>query len=181
MASVESRVSGSRPTRGRTISIRAAGRLDIAFLPAIEAAADSLLTSISGCPLSRPLPPGATRAEFAASLKLLVAGNPCSGFARLEEVDGAAHLEQLAVLPAHSGRGIGRALVEASKSWARGRGYPTMTLTTFADVPFNAPFYSTCGFEPIQELTPGLEAIRRHETALGLDRIGRRVVMRTAL
>lgn len=159
------------------ISIRAAGRLDITFLPAIEAAADSLLTSINGRPLSGPLPPGASRAELLSSWKLLVAGKPCIGFARLEKVDGSAHLEQLAVLPAHSGRGIGRALVEASKNAARQVGFSQMTLSTFADVPFNAPFYATCGFEPVQKPTPGLEIIRRHETALGLDRIGRRVIM----
>ncbi|WP_225668819.1 GNAT family N-acetyltransferase [Arthrobacter sp. AET 35A] len=163
------------------ISIREAGRLDITFLPAIEAAADSLLTEIGGLPLPLSLPPGASRAELSASLKLLVAGKPCVGFARLEEVDSAAHLEQLAVLPQHSGQGIGRALVEASKAWARGRGYPMMSLSTFADVPFNAPFYATCGFEPVRELSPGLAGIRRHETEVGLDRIGRRVVMRAVL
>ncbi|MBP2216374.1 GNAT family N-acetyltransferase [Arthrobacter sp. CAN_C5] len=163
------------------ISIRAAGRLDITFLPAIEAAADSLLTSINGLPLQVPLPDGASRTELAASLKLLVAGTPCIGFARLEELDGAAHLEQLAVLPRHAGRGTGRALVEASKAWARDHGYPTMTLSTFADVPFNAPFYATCGFEAIPVLSPALLDLQRYETALGLDRIGRRVIMRAVL
>nr|WP_051317568.1 hypothetical protein [Arthrobacter sp. CAL618] len=87
------------------ISIREAEKLDLTFLPAIEAAADSLLTYLNGMPLPVSLPAGASRSELAASLKLLVAGRPCIGFARLEELDGGAHLEQLAVLPAHAGRG----------------------------------------------------------------------------
>lgn len=163
------------------ISIREAGRLDNTFLPAIEAAADSLVTVINGKPLPLSLPAGASRAELEASLKLLVAGRPCVGFSRLVEIDGGAHLEQLAVLPSHSGRGIGRALVEESKAWASDHDYTSITLSTFADVPFNAPFYATCGFEPIRDLSPALVQLRRHETAAGLDRIGRRVVMRAAL
>ena len=163
------------------ISIREAEKLDLTFLPAIEAAADSLLTYLNGMPLPVSLPAGASRSELAASLKLLVAGRPCIGFARLEELDGGAHLEQLAVLPAHAGRGTGRALVEASKDWARHAGYPWITLTTFADVPFNAPFYATCGFETVREPSPALLAIRNHEAAIGLDQVGRRVPMRAAL
>ena len=163
------------------ISIREAERLDITFLPAIEAAADSLLTVINGIPLPLSLPAGASRSELEASLTLLVAGRPCIGFSRLEEVDGGAHLEQLAVLPRYSGRGIGRALVEASKAWASDHGYTSITLSTFVDVPFNAPFYTSCGFEPVRDLSPALQQLRRHESELGLDRIGRRVVMRAAL
>ena len=150
-------------------------------MPVIEAAADSLLTFLDGAPLPVSVPAGASRAELALSLKLLVAGRPCRGFARLEELDGGAHLEQLAVLPRHAGQGIGRALVEASQDWARAQGYTSMTLTTFAAVPFNAPFYATCGFGQIADPSPALLEVRRHEEAIGLDLIGQRVVMRAVL
>ncbi|MBG6180219.1 GNAT family N-acetyltransferase [Arthrobacter sp. CAN_A1] len=163
------------------ISIRDAEPLDIAFMPAIETAADSLLTSIDGAPLPVSLPAGASRTELARSLKLLVAGRPCVGFARLEELDGGAHLEQLAVLPHRAGQGIGRALVEAAKDWARLQGYTSMTLTTFANVLFNAPFYASCGFGQVTDLSPALLEVRLHEEAIGLDLIGQRVVMRAAL
>ncbi|MHA7155193.1 GNAT family N-acetyltransferase [Arthrobacter sp. TMN-50] len=163
------------------ISIREAEPLDIAFLPVIEAAADSLLTVINGAPLPRSLPAGASRSEMARSLKLLVAGRPCLGFARLEEVDGGAHLEQLSVLPHHAGQGIGRGLVEASMGWARRQGYGSMTLSTFAHVSFNARFYASCGFKLVQDLSPALLELRRREAAIGLDHIGPRVVMRAAL
>jgi hypothetical protein len=47
-----------------------------------------------------------------------------------------------------------------------------MTLTTFADVPWNAPYYERCGFRVMaaDEITPGLAAIRAAEAAAGLDR-----------
>ena len=47
-----------------------------------------------------------------------------------------------------------------------------LTLTTFAEVPWNAPYYARIGFRVLAdaELSPGLRAIRAHEAALGLDR-----------
>jgi hypothetical protein len=47
-----------------------------------------------------------------------------------------------------------------------------LTLTTFAEVPWNAPYYLRCGFRRlgVRELTPGLRAIREREAAHGLDR-----------
>ncbi|WP_411757210.1 hypothetical protein [Streptomyces venezuelae] len=47
-----------------------------------------------------------------------------------------------------------------------------LTLTTFADVPWNAPYYARIGFRPLAdaELTPALRTIRAHEAELGLDR-----------
>ncbi len=46
-----------------------------------------------------------------------------------------------------------------------------LTLTTFAEVPWNAPYYRRLGFRVLDDaaLTPGLRAIRAHEAALGLD------------
>ena len=114
-------------------------------------------------------------------LFILVAGTPPVGFARVDEVGGQAHLEQLSVQPDFGGRGIGRSLVEAALDAARSRGYPSMTLCTFADVPFNAPFYASCGFEEFAQPGPALAALRIHEAQLGLDDLGRRIVMRIRL
>jgi hypothetical protein len=51
-------------------------------------------------------------------------------------------------------------------------GIAALTLTTFSQVPWNAPYYERCGFRCLDEaeLTPGLRAIRRHEAEMGLDR-----------
>jgi GNAT superfamily N-acetyltransferase len=84
-------------------------------------------------------------------------------------VDGVAHIEQVSVDPAHAGHGLGAALIEHAADWARAHGSPALTLTTFADVPWNAPYYERLGFRPLTELTPGLRAIRDEEAAHGLD------------
>jgi GNAT superfamily N-acetyltransferase len=86
-------------------------------------------------------------------------------------VDGVAHVEQVSVHPSHAGKGIGAALIERAADWARASGSPALTLTTFADVVWNAPYYERLGFRRLgdEELTPGLRAIRAEEAAHGLD------------
>ena len=113
----------------------------------------------------------------------MVAGRPPVGFVRLEIVDGQAHMAQLAVSPDRGRQGIGRALVVAAKAWAREAGFHTMTLTTFAEVPFNGPFYASCGFLelPPEALTRGLRQLREGEARLGMDAMGRRIVMAATL
>ena len=101
------------------------------------------------------------------------------GFAIGERLDGCLHLEQLSVDPAFGRQGIGSALVEHVCAQAAELGLPAVTLSTFADVAFNAPLYARLGFEIIAEpdLTSGLAARRDHETAEGLDP-ATRVLMR---
>lgn len=38
-------------------------------------------------------------------------------------------------------QGLGTALLEAVCSWAKARGFPAVTLSTFRDVPSDGPFY----------------------------------------
>ena len=56
-----------------------------------------------------------------------------------------------------------------------------MTLCTFEDVAFNAPFYRSCGFDVVAEPGGALAGLRHHEAQLGLDDLGPRVVMRNRL
>ena len=109
------------------------------------------------------------------------AGEPI-GFALLEIVDGQAHLEEIDVHPAHGRRGVGRALLDAVVAWARGAGHGAVTLTTFRDIPWNAPFYERAGFRELapHELGPGLAAVVSDEAARGLDP-AQRVAMRRDL
>ena len=157
--------------------IRTAAPEDLPALPAIEAAADGVLIKELGN-RALPAPELTTPVE---PLFILVAGTPPVGFARVDALGGQAHLEQLSVQPDSGRRGIGRSLVEAALDAARGRGYSWMTLCTFAAVPFNAPFYASCGFEEFARPGPALAALRIHEAQLGLDDLGPRILMRIRL
>ncbi|GLW75025.1 GCN5 family N-acetyltransferase [Kitasatospora phosalacinea] len=97
-----------------------------------------------------------------------------------ERVDDALHVEQVSVHPSHARRGVGRGLLEHLAARAAAEGVPALTLTTFADVPWNAPYYARCGFRPVPEdaLGPGLRAVRAREAAHGLDRWPRLVMRR---
>jgi GNAT superfamily N-acetyltransferase len=101
------------------------------------------------------------------------------GFAQVELVGGGPHLEEMDVHPAHARRGIGRRLVAAVQAWTRAAGHTALTLTTFRDVPWNAPFYARCGFSVLEpaELSPALRVVVEEEAARGLDP-ATRVVMR---
>ncbi len=104
------------------------------------------------------------------------------GFALADELDDEAHLEELDVHPDHGRRGLGRRLVEAVVAWAANEGWPSISLTTFRHLPFNAPFYARLGFEeiPPAALTPELRDILDEEARSGLDP-RRRVAMRRRL
>ncbi|TQF06603.1 GNAT family N-acetyltransferase [Kitasatospora acidiphila] len=100
-----------------------------------------------------------------------------------DRIDGALHVEQVSVHPGSARRGIGRALLEDLAERAAAEGVPALTLTTFADVPWNAPYYARCGFRPLPdaELGPGLREVRAQEAAHGLDRWPRLAMRRTVL
>lgn len=99
-----------------------------------------------------------------------------------EVVDGNLHIEQVTVHPEHSRRGVGRDLIDHAGRHAQAHGLLALTLCTFADVPWNAPYYARLGFRKLsaEELTPGLRELRRREAVHGLDRWPR-VCMRRAL
>jgi GNAT superfamily N-acetyltransferase len=101
------------------------------------------------------------------------------GYAVASVVDGEGHLDQVSVLPEHTGKGLGRALVEQVCSWSAAEGHHAVTLTTFRDLDWNGPLYEHLGFVAIDDaaLGPELAAVRRHEQDLGLD-VAPRIAMR---
>ena len=103
------------------------------------------------------------------------------GFAHLLEQDGHAHLEQLSVLPRLGRRGLGRMLVSAVLREAGARGHREVTLRTYADVPWNAPFYTRCGFVETEPRTAFLRRLIDVEESLGLLQHGRRLQMTAAV
>jgi GNAT superfamily N-acetyltransferase len=80
-------------------------------------------------------------------------------------LDGCAHIQQVSVAPAHAGRGVGAALIDRLDAVAAGENRPALTLTTFRDVPWNAPYYARLGFVVLEpaELGPELRAVMERE------------------
>lgn len=154
-------------------TVRPARPDELAELIEVEIAADRLF------PLAGygQMPGPAELADLHEAACILVSGDPAVGYARIEIVDGQAHLESLSVRPRFMRQGRGSALVRAALDWAAGQGYDRMTLTTFADVPWNGPFYRQLGFTELSQLGPGLAAARAAERELGLDGLGRRIAM----
>jgi GNAT superfamily N-acetyltransferase len=100
------------------------------------------------------------------------------GFAITREVDDTIYLQEMDVDPVHGCRGLGAALVETVCAWAQLQGYKTISLSTFRDLPWNAPFYAKLGFRMLDEseLSIGFQQIRRQEMVDGLP-IADRVMM----
>lgn len=68
------------------------------------------------------------------------------------------------------GRGIGRALVAAVTAEGRQRRLSAVTLTTFRNIPWNAPFYARLGFIEVAgaAMNARLAAVLKHELRRGL-------------
>ncbi|GAC1034729.1 GNAT family N-acetyltransferase [Pseudomonas sp. No.21] len=150
----------------------------LAVLAEIERAAASLFPEGTIPELLREATvPQALLAQGQAEGRLWVAqegGGMAVGFALVEVLGGIALLAELDVLPSLGRRGIGRRLIAAARDWAEARGHDALYLTTFADIPWNAPYYARLGFRPLEEAELHDELIRRlkEEKAFGLaDRV----------
>ncbi|MGO4146160.1 GNAT family N-acetyltransferase [Paenarthrobacter sp. YAF11_1] len=98
-------------------------------------------------------------------------------------VDEAGHVEQVSVHPDYAHQGLGRELLHAARVWTRGHGMQRQTLSTFRDVPWNAPYYRRLGFEVLDAGSwgPQLTRLMEHEAELGLTRWPRVAMWRTAV
>ncbi|CAO3379793.1 GNAT family N-acetyltransferase [Azospirillum argentinense] len=94
----------------------------------------------------------------------------------------ALHLWQVAVHRDWQGRGLGRQLIEAAQRHAADHGVPSLTLTTFRDVPWNEPYYRRLGFVTLGDgqIDPRLRAVLDAEARAGLP-IAQRCAMRKHL
>ncbi len=94
------------------------------------------------------------------------------GFALCWLRPDALHLRELNIHPDRMGQGLGRGLVEHVVQEASRRGLPRVTLTTFRDVPWNAPLYRRWSFVELSstELPGWLREIRQEEDAGELRR-----------
>ncbi len=101
------------------------------------------------------------------------------GFAFMEIMRQGVHLDELNVLPEYGGHGIGTALVKKVCAWAAENNYPVVTLTTYTDIPWNAPFYRKCGFIDLsrEEIPEDLYTLFLNEHKSGLLMADRAVMI----
>lgn len=92
------------------------------------------------------------------------------GFLCATACDQALHIEELAIAHDYQGKGLGRQLVETVRDWAALEGFKVLTLTTFVEVPWNAPFYRKLGFEQLDgaSLDDRLRRLLSNEASHGL-------------
>jgi ribosomal protein S18 acetylase RimI-like enzyme len=177
----------ARPDRSTPISIRLATADDIPAMQAAEVASVQRFRVIDNPLISRTADAapyytaGLERAcmQERAWVSLDPAGSVI-GFAVACVVDGEGHLDELTVAPEHGRHGIGRALVDEVVQWTAAQGLPSLTLTTYRDVPWNAPYYKKLGFHIVSPLTPALQALIDEQATWGLEP-SLRVVMRRSL
>lgn len=157
--------------------IRLACPRDLGLLEEIENDAAALLIKRFQPEQWWPASSGEERAASPGFILTAADGGSAVGFVHVLESAGIAHLEQLSVKRAMARRGLGRALVRAAKAEASRRGCGEMTSRTYADVPWNAPFYATVGFRPSEPATRFHRNLLKIEEDLGLNRYGRRLQM----
>lgn len=176
--------NGGVPLTARYV-IRLADSEHVALLPAIErAAATRFGDSLPECILSHvtPLDVLAVAQQGGLLWVALEPGGAPVGFAIASIHGPRVHLEELDVSPEYGRQGIGSSLVAAVQGFARARGCRELTLTTFCDIPWNAPLYERLGFAVIPDPQLDAQLLERlaYESELGLER-SRRVAMRKPL
>jgi GNAT superfamily N-acetyltransferase len=116
--------------------------------------------------------------------RLFFAVNGCEsrtrvGFAALDQLDGAAYLDQLSVRRAAMRAGAGRFLLRHAIAWAQASGAGALWLTTYGHLPWNVPFYASVGFELVDAADCGPGVLHHlHEQQRWLPLPDERVAMR---
>ena len=114
---------------------------------------------------------------------LALADNSPVGFLLAEPIASSLFIAEVSLHLGWQGKGIGRGLIRYVAEQAREKGYASLTLTTFRDVPWNAPFYAGLGFEMLTDeaLSTPLRQKRKEEAAHGLafeSRCAMRLILR---
>ena len=146
--------------------IRAAETNDVSKIQSIEKAAAQLFSnkdvpeSLKNSTLPRNCLCESIRADL-AWVAIDTTGTPI-GFSVAQAFGSTLHLLEVSVEPAHTRLGIGRSLVSTVIDKACAANFSIMTLTTFAHIPWNAPFYLSCGFRQISptELSTRLVVVK---------------------
>ena len=155
--------------------IRPAVAVDSPRLQAIERAGGELFRAIGMPEIADDEPFSVDELEawaIAGHSWVAVEGDLVTAYMVVDLLTNSVHIEQVTVDPAYSRRGHGAALIERADAYARTVGRPALTLTTFTDVAWNAPYYERLGFRTISatEMDQELLRVRETEAQHGLDR-----------
>jgi ribosomal protein S18 acetylase RimI-like enzyme len=174
----------NRPVSSNPSPIRAAGSDELESLQDIEVAAGRLFADIGLASVAEDPPlPVEELAKYQRQGRAWVYAESEAGpvgYLLAGRVDGNAHIDQVSVHPAFGHRRIGRRLIDHLIRWAGEEGLPAVTLTTFATILWNAPYYQRCGFRVMDEVEmgPELARLRLAERDRGLDTQARVAMIR---
>ena len=154
-----------------TVAIRPALTSEIEAVREIErASASRFLGLMDALAADEPSPAVVLAARIeAGGLLVADAEGELAAFVMFRPVGTSLYVEQIDVLPAFERRRIGAALIDAVAERARLQGLAGLLLSTFRDVPWNAPYYRRLGFRDLEVLSSDLLAIRAEHLARGLD------------
>ncbi len=136
------------------VTIRSATETDASVLPAIERSSGEAFRQV--VELAWIADGGVTSIQ--RHVEIIRKGEAWVGLSETEGVVGflsaevradTLHVWQMSVHVQHQKKGIGRALVKAATQWAQSKRLTALTLMTFREVPWNASFYQSCGFQII--------------------------------
>jgi GNAT superfamily N-acetyltransferase len=164
--------------------IRKARRGDLPTLQAIEVIAGEAFRAVGMDAIADDDPPNLQDLRgYAEAGRAWVSTDSLDGpvaYILADEIDQGAHIAQVTVHPHYARQGVGKALIEEVERWARSCGLQALTLTTFSEVPWNAPYYSRLGFTemPESQWSEDLHRIVASEAAQGLNAWPRVVMKR---
>lgn len=137
-------------------SLRLARPDDAEQMPAIERAAAQLFRQVPGLSELDPddiWEPQDLRRLIRKGHSLVAhVDQRMAGFLVNEPFQRELHIWEMDVHPDFQQRGVGAGLIRACQIDARNSGFTALTLTTFRDLPWNAPFYGRLGFEEVTAL-----------------------------
>jgi len=101
------------------------------------------------------------------------------GFLMWSPKDGLAYIEEVSVHTAHAGHRLAARMIDRLADDVRGR-LAALTLATFRDVEWNAPYYARLGFEelPLDRVGPQHQVSWKQQAKNGLDMTRRLFMIR---
>ena len=118
-----------------------------------------------------PVPPSRTPDEYRTMIGqrhclTAASGGRVVGFAAARRIGKEVHLHELSVASAFQRKRIGATLLSALKIDCKNAGVRALTLLTYRDIPWNAPFYERHGFVVIEDLDAYPRLAQGHAAAV---------------